>query len=112
VSLGTGRIEGLEALVRWPHPTLGLLPPARFLDLAERAGLIGELTSFALDAALRECRTWLDAGLEIQVAVNLPRPRCTPMRSWTRSRRSCTSAACPGGSCSSSSRRARSSPIP
>ena len=71
VSLGTGRIEGLEALVRWPHPTLGLLPPARFLDLAERAGLIGELTSFALDAALRECRSWLDAGLEIQVAVNL-----------------------------------------
>ena len=71
ISLATGRIEGLEALIRWPHPRLGLLMPDRFLELTERAGLMSSLTSFAIDAALRECRSWLAAGLEVKVAVNL-----------------------------------------
>ncbi len=71
VSLHTGRIEGLEALVRWPHPRLGMLPPGEFLRLAEHAGLMPALTSFALEAALRECKAWLAGGLDVSVAVNL-----------------------------------------
>ena len=71
IDLATGRIEGLEALIRWPHPRLGVLPPAQFIEMAERSGLIIPLTSFALDAAMRECRSWLSAGLEVPVAVNL-----------------------------------------
>jgi EAL domain-containing protein (putative c-di-GMP-specific phosphodiesterase class I) len=71
IELATGRIEGLEALIRWPHPRLGTLPPSQFIEMAERSGLIIPLTSFALDAAMRECRSWLSAGLEVSVAVNL-----------------------------------------
>jgi EAL domain-containing protein (putative c-di-GMP-specific phosphodiesterase class I) len=72
VSLATGRVEALEALVRWQHPRLGLLQPADFLDAAERSGLMAPLTSLALDVALMECRAWRSAGLEVGVAVNLP----------------------------------------
>jgi EAL domain-containing protein (putative c-di-GMP-specific phosphodiesterase class I) len=71
VSLATGRVEGLEALVRWPHPRLGMLPPGTFIELAESAGLMPALTSLALDAALFECESWLAGGLEVSVAVNL-----------------------------------------
>jgi diguanylate cyclase len=72
VSLAGGRVEALEALVRWQHPRLGLLQPADFLDAAERSGLMAPLTSLALDAALMECRAWRSAGLDVGVAVNLP----------------------------------------
>ena len=71
VSLKGGRVEGLEALVRWQHPRLGLLQPAAFIDMAERSGLIAPLTSAALDGALTECRAWMHAGLTVTVAVNL-----------------------------------------
>jgi diguanylate cyclase (GGDEF)-like protein len=71
VSLASGRVEGLEALARWPHPRLGLLPPGAFIDLAETAGLMPALTSLALDAAMCECKSWLAGGLEVSVAVNL-----------------------------------------
>jgi EAL domain-containing protein (putative c-di-GMP-specific phosphodiesterase class I) len=72
VSLSTGRVEALEALVRWQHPRRGLLQPSEFLETAERSGLMGPITSIALDAALLECQAWQAAGLEVGVAVNLP----------------------------------------
>lgn len=65
------RIRGVEALVRWQHPRLGLLYPARFLPLAERSGCMPALTLRVLDDALRACRGWLERGLDFGVAVNV-----------------------------------------
>ena len=67
----TSRVLGVEALVRWQHPKHGLLPPGEFIPLAERTGLIGPLTHYVLDAALRQCRDWRQAGHELVVAVNV-----------------------------------------
>ncbi len=69
--IATGEVAGVEALVRWQHATLGLIPPAEFVPLAERTGIIHRLTEFVLSDALRQCRLWLDLGLELPVAVNI-----------------------------------------
>jgi diguanylate cyclase len=69
--LRTRQILGVEALVRWQHPTHGLLGPGEFIPLAETTGLIRPLTTYVLDAALRQCRAWLDTGHQLTVAVNL-----------------------------------------
>jgi diguanylate cyclase (GGDEF)-like protein len=69
--LGSGRIRGVEALVRWPHPSRGLLTPEQFVPLAENTGLIKPLTLFVLDTGLRQLRTWRRSGLDITVAVNI-----------------------------------------
>jgi diguanylate cyclase (GGDEF)-like protein len=71
---GGERVTGVEALVRWNHPTRGLLPPSEFVPLAERSGAIGDLTRWVLDTALRQCRAWRDAGLDLTMAVNLAAP--------------------------------------
>src|SRR6266545_667309 len=67
----TGQILGVEALVRWQHPTHGLIPPVEFIPLAERTGLIGPLTNYVLDAALHQCCAWQQTGHELSVAVNV-----------------------------------------
>jgi diguanylate cyclase len=69
--LGTGRIVGLEALVRWMHPEQGLLPPGEFVPLAEQTGLIKPLTSFVLRSALHQLAAWRQAGHELSIAVNV-----------------------------------------
>ena len=69
--LRTGRIIGAEALARWDHPEFGIVGPSEFVPIAEQTGLITPLTSFVLDAAIRQVRAWKDAGLELSVAVNL-----------------------------------------
>jgi diguanylate cyclase len=71
VDAHSGRVLGVEALVRWQHPQHGLLPPGEFIPLAERTGLIGPLTHYVLDAALRQCRAWQQTGRELTVAVNV-----------------------------------------
>jgi EAL domain-containing protein (putative c-di-GMP-specific phosphodiesterase class I) len=73
VKLDTGRLEILEALVRWQHPESGLLPPDTFIGLAEEAGLMEPLTLWVLQAALQECQRWhqADRGSSPCVAVNL-----------------------------------------
>jgi diguanylate cyclase len=71
LDLTTGRIAGVEALVRWEHPERGLLYPDDFLPLAEAAGLMPALTTIVLDQALRQCANWRAAGRELTVAVNL-----------------------------------------
>ncbi len=71
VDLHSGRIAGVEALVRWQHPTRGRLSPDRFLPLAEQAGLMRELTLRALDMALGQCARWRASGHDLPVAVNL-----------------------------------------
>jgi diguanylate cyclase (GGDEF)-like protein len=71
VNLSTGRIEKVEALVRWQHPTRGLLPPGAFISLAEETGLIVPLGRWVLNAACRQARSWQLAGTPVAMAVNL-----------------------------------------
>lgn len=70
----TGAVVGLEALVRWQHPTHGLLLPGAFLDAAEGAGLLPELTLLVLSQSIALVRTLLDAARPLPVAVNLGAP--------------------------------------
>jgi len=67
----SGRLMGVEALVRWPYPGRGLVPPDQFIPLAEEFGIISALTGWVLDTALAQCRAWWDLGLEVPLAVNL-----------------------------------------
>ena len=76
----TGAITGVEALVRWQHPTEGLLGPDRFLDVAESAGLMRQLTSYVLEHALRQLALWNAAGADLYVAVNLAMPNLLDLR--------------------------------
>jgi diguanylate cyclase (GGDEF)-like protein len=69
--LGRGEVISVEALVRWEHPELGLLPPGEFVPMAEQTGQIRALTLFVLDAAAAQAREWDDVGLDLAVAVNL-----------------------------------------
>ncbi len=71
VAVGGGELCGVEALVRWPDPERGLVPPADFIPLAESTGLIKPLTIYVLKQALAQVGEWLDKGLEVPVAVNL-----------------------------------------
>jgi len=70
-ALATGRITDVEALVRWPHPTRGLIPPDEFIPLAEQTGAIAPLTWWVLETALRQARAWRRSGRPLGVAVNL-----------------------------------------
>jgi diguanylate cyclase (GGDEF)-like protein len=72
--LGTGEISGVEALVRWEHPSRGFIPPDEFIPIAERTGLIKTLSRYVLAAALRERSRWAAAGHDLHVAVNLTIP--------------------------------------
>jgi len=58
VALGTGEITGVEALVRWPHPNLGLLPPSSFIDLIETTNLAGELGRWVIETGCRQLKMW------------------------------------------------------
>lgn len=72
VNIETGEISGAEALIRWNHPTRGLVPPARFIPLAEEMGLIVELGAWTLLEACRQCKAFHEKGLPLQkVAVNV-----------------------------------------
>jgi diguanylate cyclase (GGDEF)-like protein/PAS domain S-box-containing protein len=71
VDLATGKTTGVEALVRWQHPTGGLLMPAQFMPEAARSELIEPLTTWVLDEALRQQREWSDAGIQLTMAVNI-----------------------------------------
>lgn len=65
------QVCGVEALLRWMHPTMGLVPPDEFVPLAESTGMIHSLTNWVLDKSIAQCKAWLDKGLETTVAVNL-----------------------------------------
>ena len=69
--LGTGAVIGVEALVRWEHPTRGLLYPDVFLPLAEQAGLMRRLALGVLERSLRDLQAWRAGGHDLSVAVNL-----------------------------------------
>ncbi|GGZ05002.1 EAL domain-containing protein [Pseudoduganella plicata] len=72
VDLKTGKIAGAEALVRWNHPTRGIVPPAEFVPVLERSGLVIEVGRIVMQKAMEDWRTWHDAGLTPpQIAVNV-----------------------------------------
>jgi diguanylate cyclase (GGDEF)-like protein/PAS domain S-box-containing protein len=71
VDLRCRRIVGAEALIRWNDPGRGLMPPAEFLPIAERTGLIRPMTEWVVDEACRQSREWRNAGHDLFVSVNL-----------------------------------------
>ena len=71
IDVVTGAVRDAEALVRWNHSTLGLIYPDAFVPLAERTGLITELTSWVLTQAIHDCARWRHAGVDAGVAVNI-----------------------------------------
>ncbi len=71
VLMKDGACAGAEALVRWQHPTAGLLSPGAFIEAAEECGLIGEIGDWVLRHACKEAAAWRERGLEIPVAVNV-----------------------------------------
>jgi len=72
MDIATGRITGLEALLRWQHPELGLVPPDKFIRIAENSGLIAPIGEWVVRTACRQARRWQDEGLPaVTVAVNV-----------------------------------------
>jgi diguanylate cyclase (GGDEF)-like protein/PAS domain S-box-containing protein len=71
VHLGTDRVEGVEALMRWRHPTLGVVSPGEFMAIAESTDLIGPLTDWTLAQAVACVSQWREQGVLVNVAVNL-----------------------------------------
>jgi diguanylate cyclase (GGDEF)-like protein/PAS domain S-box-containing protein len=71
VQVGSGRIVGFEALLRWTNPLLGEVSPVRFIPIAERTGLIIQIGAWALQQACRQVQAWHQAGIDVKVAVNL-----------------------------------------
>lgn len=72
VDLCSGRIVGMEALVRWNHPELGLVPPGQFIGLAEETGLIVPIGAWVIRTACAQCKAWERQGLgSLRIAVNV-----------------------------------------
>ncbi|MCF1182663.1 EAL domain-containing protein [Marichromatium gracile] len=72
IDLGSGRLLGVEALLRWHHSRQGLLPPARFIALAEEIGVLGEVGDWVLETGCAQLAAWRNNGLEVpRMAVNL-----------------------------------------
>ena len=71
VAVASGRVMGVETLVRWRHPQDGMVSPDHFIGVAEEHGLIDELTRVVLRDALAQTKIWQDAGLALRVAVNV-----------------------------------------
>jgi diguanylate cyclase (GGDEF)-like protein/PAS domain S-box-containing protein len=72
IDLATGRVNSVEALVRWHHPELGMIPPNEFIPLAEETGLITSIGYWVLESACRQIKRWHESGFrEFSVAVNL-----------------------------------------
>ncbi len=72
VDMTTGAIFAVEALIRWNHPTLGLMPPNRFIPIADKTGMIVGIGDWVLHEACRQNKEWQDAGLpKIKVSVNV-----------------------------------------
>jgi len=71
IDMQTGRVLGMEALLRWQHPERGLLAPAHFLPLIEQTGLAVQVGDWVIEQALKQSALWLEAGLTLNVSVNV-----------------------------------------
>jgi diguanylate cyclase (GGDEF)-like protein/PAS domain S-box-containing protein len=72
IDMTSGAVTGAEALIRWSHPTRGIVPPVQFIPIAEQSGLIIPIGRWVLREACRQMRSWLDAGLKLSsIAVNV-----------------------------------------
>ncbi len=71
INLSTGEIEGCEGLIRWRHPSLGLIGAAEFMPLIEATDLIRAITRRVIDIAMNDAARWLQAGIDARVAINL-----------------------------------------
>ena len=71
VGISSGRIVGVEALMRWHHPEYGRISPVEFIPVAERSGAISTMSHWALSEAVAQAAKWRDDGIEIEVSVNL-----------------------------------------
>ena len=71
VDVETMQVQDVEALIRWISPVHGFISPDQFISLAEQTGSIHALTQWVLETAIQQCRTWLQAGLGIAIAVNI-----------------------------------------
>ncbi|HEX8873320.1 MAG TPA: EAL domain-containing response regulator [Nitrosospira sp.] len=71
VAVASGEVIGVETLVRWRHPTDGIVFPDRFISVAEAAGLIDDLTRVVFTAAVTQAKTWQEAQLPLRIAVNV-----------------------------------------
>ena len=69
--LDDGRVRSVEGLLRWRHPSRGMIYPDSFIPVAQETGLIRPLTLYVVEEALRQCRGWLDDGIKLSVSVNL-----------------------------------------
>ena len=64
-------LKGVEALARWNHPTLGFISPVEFIEVAERFGIISELTEYLFEQAIKQKKEWANHGLQFHLAFNL-----------------------------------------
>lgn len=71
IDVATGRVSAVEALIRWCHPTRGLVSPLEFIPLAEANGLIERIGQWVLGAACAQAQRWCEQGVPVKVAVNL-----------------------------------------
>ncbi len=71
ISCRSGYVSGVEALIRWNHPTRGQVPPDKFITIAEETGQILELGNWVLDEAMRQQKAWQEAGLSVPVSINI-----------------------------------------
>ncbi len=71
INAKNGKVAKLEVLLRWLHPKKGLISPDNFIPLAERTGLIDEITLWVVKEALKQCRKWRRQGFDLSIAVNI-----------------------------------------
>lgn len=71
VSLSSANVSAVEALLRWHHPQRGMVSPAEFIPFAEHTGYIKVLTRWVIQEAVRQCAEWLEAGIRIEISVNI-----------------------------------------
>lgn len=79
VDIKTGKLRGVEALVRWQHPERGLIYPDQFITLAEKNGLIGDLTASVIGMSIEQSRKWQDSGLVTKISVNISSDNITSL---------------------------------
>ena len=71
IDLKTQKVVGVEALLRWIHPTMGFVSPAEFIPIAEMTDIINEVTEWVLNESLQQVRRWREKGMDLKVAINI-----------------------------------------